>query len=118
MGHPDIQENLPLTEATFLIMLSLVPEPKHGYAIMKEVQALSEGRVVLSTGTLYGAIKRLLQQGWIERLDLAEQRPAASGRQRKAYTLTHLGQRILDAETLRLRALVAAARLRVAEKEA
>ena len=59
----------PLTESTYFILLSLSPEPKHGYAIMKEVQELSEGRVVLSTGTLYGALKRLLDEGWIIRLE-------------------------------------------------
>ena len=56
-------ENTPLTEATYFIMLSLSREPRHGYAIMKDVQSLSEDRVILSTGTLYGALKRLLKQG-------------------------------------------------------
>jgi len=88
---------------------------------MKDVQALSEGRVVLSTGTLYGALKRLLEQGWIERVDEAEQGSAESnetGRPRKAYTLTLLGKRVLDAEVARLQALVAIARLRTARGQA
>jgi len=117
----NIQENLPLTEATLFIMLSLAPEPRHGYAIMKDVQAFSEGRVVLSTGTLYGALKRLLEQGWIERVDEAEQGSAESnetGRPRKAYTLTHLGKRVLDAEVARLQTLVSVARLRTARGQA
>ena len=62
----DIESNLPLSESTFLILLSLAPGPKHGYAIMKEVAALSGNRVQLSTGTLYGALGRLLSQGLIE----------------------------------------------------
>jgi DNA-binding PadR family transcriptional regulator len=106
----DIQTNPPLTEATFFIMLSLATGPKHGYAIMKEVMDLSDRRVLLSTGTLYGALKRLLKDGWIERAaDHASSEDI--GRPRKAYTLTDLGRRILEAEASRLRALVEAARL-------
>jgi DNA-binding PadR family transcriptional regulator len=103
----DVQPFLPLREPTFFILLVLAPGPQHGYAIMKEIAVLSDGRVRLSTSTLYGAIKRLLDQGWIERA------PAASGlengRERKAYRLTELGRRILNAETARLQSLVAAA---------
>lgn len=94
-------------------MLSLAPGPKHGYAIMKNVCSLSEERIVLSTGTLYGALKRLLEQGWIERLD--EAGPDETGRPRKVYTLTALGRRILAAEIERLQALVRAADLRTVE---
>ena len=101
----------PLSEATFLILVSLGGGPKHGYAIMKEVEELSLHRVLLSTGTLYGAIKRLLADGWISRLDF----PADSnvGRERKSYSLTSRGRKVLKAETQRLRELVeiAAARL-------
>lgn len=113
----DIQSNLPLTEATFFIMLSLTAGPKHGYAIMKEVTILSDRRVVLSTGTLYGALKRLLGDGWIERVeDRADLED--SGRARKAYVLTNLGRRILEAEVDRLRTLVEVAQLRPAEERA
>jgi DNA-binding PadR family transcriptional regulator len=80
----------PLTEATFFIMLSLAPAPQHGYGIMKDVEVLSEGRVTFSTGTLYGALKRLLEQGWIERFDNPE--AAESGRPRKDYKLTDMGR--------------------------
>ena len=103
----DIQSNLPLTETTFFILLSLAPQPKHGYAIMKDVEALSHGRVRLSTGTLYGAIKRMLEQGWIERIEGDEEQE--NGRIRKSYQLTDIGQRILEAERERLGALMAAA---------
>jgi DNA-binding PadR family transcriptional regulator len=98
----------PLTEATYFILLSLSQEPRHGYAIMKDVQSLSNGGVVLSTGTLYGALKRLLEQGWIERVE-EDAASDGSGRIRKAYTLTHVGQRILSAEISRLQVLVDAA---------
>ena len=116
MLQSHVENQLPLTEATFFIMLSLSPGPKHGYAIMKDVETLSEGRVLLSTGTLYGALKRLLEAGWIDRTDDAES--AGAGRQRKVYTLTRLGRRLLEAEVERLQALVAVAQLRTAEGEA
>ena len=89
---------LPLREATFFIMVCLADKPKHGYAILKEVEALSDGRIVLSTGTLYGAIKRLLDQGWIVRSDEDD----SVGRERKSYALTDLGRRVLQAESNRL----------------
>ena len=106
----DVHDQLPLTESTFFIILSLAPGPKHGYAILKEVEALSDGRLVLSTGTLYGALKRMLDGGWIERAHDPE--PDESNRERKAYRLTKLGRRILEAETARLRRLLGVAELR------
>lgn len=105
--------DLPLTESTLLILLSLSQGPKHGYAILKEVQSLSDGRVQLSTGTLYGALKRLLDEGWIIRVDDPE--PNGTDRERKAYILTDRGRNILRAEVERLRKLVTLAKSRVAE---
>ncbi|MBZ0288748.1 MAG: helix-turn-helix transcriptional regulator [Anaerolineae bacterium] len=99
----------PLTESTFLILLSLAPEPRHGYAIMQDVASLSEGRVNLSTGTLYTALKRLLDDGWIE--PVAEE---TAPRGRKSYRLTAIGRTILDAETDRMATLAAVARRRLA----
>jgi DNA-binding PadR family transcriptional regulator len=104
----DVQADLPLTETTFFILLSLASEPKHGYAIMKEVETLSRGNVRLRTGTLYGAIKRLLAGGWIERVG-EEDEDKEQGRVRKSYRLTNLGRRILKAETIRLESLVTVA---------
>jgi DNA-binding PadR family transcriptional regulator len=89
----EVETYLPLSEVTSYILLSLAPGPRHGYAIMKDVQALSKERVILSTGTLYGAIKRLLEQEWIERVD--DPYANSSGRQRKVYRLTELGRSIL-----------------------
>jgi DNA-binding PadR family transcriptional regulator len=109
-------DDLPLTESTFFILLSLSPAPRHGYAIMKDVQALSEDRVRLSTGTLYGALKRLLDQGWVKRVD--DPAPDDSQRERKAYTLTDHGRRVLKAEVARLEKLVNAAQLRVVRDQA
>ncbi len=108
----DIANELPLTEATYFILLSLAAEPRHGYAILKDVSTLSRSRIVFSTGTLYGALKRLLEQKWIERRDEPEADEA--GRPRKAYVLTDVGRRILAAELIRLRDLVQVASLRLA----
>ena len=107
MRSPDARLDPPLSEATFYIMLSMSPGPRHGYAILKDVRFLSDKRVALSTGTLYGAIKRLLEQGWIERA--ADPRPDQAARRRQAYALTRTGRRVLDAETGRLQAMVKAA---------
>ena len=111
---PTILENLPLTESTFFIMLCLSPGPQHGYAIMKDVERLSDQRLKLSTGTLYGVLKRLLEKGWIERIEeMSDQGSAAAhARPRKSYALTHLGRSVLDAEVKRLNSLVHLARLR------
>jgi DNA-binding PadR family transcriptional regulator len=107
----EIQSQLPLTEATYFILLSLAPAPRHGYAIMKDVSELSRERVALSTGTLYSALKRMLEIGWICRSDPNEEADH-NGRQRKSYCLTNLGELILQAELQRLQGLVKAAQLR------
>ena len=102
------EQNLPLGEATFFILLSLMPSPRHGYSIMKTVEEMSNGRLQLSTGTLYGALKRMLEQAWIERYEAADDND--NGRIRKTYRLTETGKRILDAEIARMDSLVATAR--------
>ena len=103
-AEPDIQSLLPLTEATFFILLSLYPGARHGYAIMKSVQEMSRGRVTFSTGTLYGALKRLLDLGWIERR--GEEEGEENIRARKEYALTALGRKLFEAETARMGDLV------------
>lgn len=108
----DIEEYLPLTEATLYILLSLANAPKHGYAIMQDVEYLSNNRIRLSTGTLYGALKRLLEQAWVARVEGMEQDPETN-RPRKDYTLTALGRRILTAETARLQNLAHVAQQRL-----
>jgi DNA-binding PadR family transcriptional regulator len=107
----DQRTSIPLTETTYFILLSLSPRPKHGYAIMKDVEALSEERIILSTGTLYGALKRLLEMGWIVRLEDADTK--GSTRDRKVYKLTQHGRRVLEEEIARLNKLLHAANQRV-----
>lgn len=106
-----MESQLPLTEVTFFILLSLATEPKHGYAIMKDVATLSEGRLTFSTSTLYGALKRLLEQNWIARYEATE--VAETGRVQKHYQLTDSGRRILQMDIERLQKLTRAAQLRL-----
>lgn len=114
----DLTDHLPLTETTFLILLSLSANTRHGYAIMKDVESLSAGRVKFSTGTLYGAIRRMLQDGWIERVDEDRDASLSGERNKKYYSLTHTGKQILDVELKRLRELVSLAELRTSEMKA
>jgi DNA-binding PadR family transcriptional regulator len=107
-NKPDLTKEIPLTEATFFILLSLAPGAKHGYGIMQEAEQLSDGRLKLSTGTLYGAIKRLLEIGWIEKVEHPEE--GAPPRERRLYQLSDIGRSILKAETERLEQLVIQAR--------
>jgi len=106
-------ENLPLTEPVFLVLLSLAQRPRHGYSILKDVEQISGGRVVLSTGTLYGALQRLLSGGWIERFAEPD-----TSREKRAYRLSSKGRRNLEAEIERMRHLTRVAGLRVARREA
>lgn len=105
-------ETLPLTEPVLLILLSLAEHPRHGYSILKDVEEVSDGRVLLSTGTLYGALRRLLDDGWIERFEEDD-----SSRGRQAYRLTPPGRRNLQLEVSRMKQLARIANLRVARKE-
>jgi DNA-binding PadR family transcriptional regulator len=95
---------LPLTETTFFILFSLAKSPRHGYSIIKEVENLSDGRISMAAGTLYGAIKRLLDCGWIERYAVTETKPE-NMRERKLYKLSDNGQKILQTELVRIKKL-------------
>lgn len=97
---------LPLTPAAFHALLALADGPKHGYLILKDVEERTAGEVRLSTGTLYGLIKRFLDDELI-----IEQAPAASDdERRRPYRLTTLGREVAAAEAARLQRLVWAAR--------
>ena len=77
-----------LTEAVYYILLSLT-EPMHGYGIMQNVEVLSNGRVRLAAGTLYGAISTLLEKGWITALS------GEKDSRKKKYHITPLGKNVL-----------------------
>ena len=96
---------LPLPSATLHILVALAPGEKHGYAIMRDVEALSDGAVRMGPGTLYGSVKRMLADGLIEE---APARPDSEldDQRRRYYRLTGLGERIRVAELARLEALV------------
>ena len=100
------KDYLPLTETSFFILLSIAVTPRHGYAIIQEVEAMSAGRVNMATGTLYTALRRMLEDGWIERIEDAALAHGGDSRERKLYRLTDLGRSILDLETERLKSLV------------
>jgi DNA-binding PadR family transcriptional regulator len=102
----------PLSEPVVLMLTSLASEPKHGYALLKDVEELSQGRVQLSTGTLYGAIRRLLEDRWIERFEQED-----TSRDKQAYRLTPTGRTQLNTEIARLRHLLQSAPTRLGLRE-
>ena len=105
------QEFLPLTPAYFNILLALADGEKHGYSIMKEIATRTSGKLCLGPGTLYGAIKRLLEDDVIE--ESAERPdPTHDDERRRYYRLTEFGQRVAAAEAARLEELVGLARNR------
>jgi len=97
-----------LTEAIYYILLAL-QEPLHGYGIMQKTSTMSNGRLILSAGTLYGAISNLLEKGWI--LPCGESSDT-DGR-RKLYQITEKGQEVLLAELERLEELVENGRMNI-----
>jgi DNA-binding PadR family transcriptional regulator len=107
------EEVKPLTEPVLLILMSLADKPRHGYALMKDIELLSTGRVHLSTGTLYGALRRLLEDVWIERFEQDD-----TSREKQAYRLTAAGRGQLQQELGRMKQLTRAAAGRLRMREA
>ena len=107
----EVETRLPLTPALFHVLLALADGDKHGYAILKDVELRTGGDVRLSTGTLYGIVKRLLAEGMIEE---SRRRPAAErdDERRIYYHLTPLGLQVAAAEAERHEKIVALARLK------
>lgn len=91
--------NTALTEAVYYILLSLM-KPMHGYGIIQNVEQLSNGRVKLAAGTLYGAINTLLEKNWIIAL------PGEKDSRKKEYQITEAGKQMLQTELLRLKELI------------
>src|SRR5262249_10571330 len=109
MSLEDIME---VSEPVLLILLSLAGQPRHGYAILQDTERMSDGHVRLSTNTLYGALARLLDEKWIERV-----KEQNNSRKRQTYRLTAAGRRNLQMEVAQLKQLTRVAALRVARKE-
>lgn len=100
---------LPLPPAVFHILIALADRDRHGYSIMQDVAARTGGKVQLSAGTLYSAIRRMLEQGLIE--ELAESPDASStDERRRYYRLSRFGKRAAAAEVDRLNELLQQAR--------
>lgn len=95
----DKNQNTPLTEAVYYILLSVMT-PLHGYGIIQKVKDMSGGRLVLAAGTLYGAITNLLTKGWIATAGEEE------NTRKKEYIITDSGKAVLEAELARLEELV------------
>jgi DNA-binding PadR family transcriptional regulator len=112
--EPDPASFLPLTPAIAHILLAVADQDRHGYAIMQEIERITDGAVRMGPGTLYGTIKRMLSAGLIEETD---ERPDSgtpdsqrNDERRRYYRATALGRRVLEDETARMASLVSAAR--------
>lgn len=101
--------NAPLTPAVLHILLALSVAERHGYGIMKQVEADSRGKVKMGPGTLYGSLGRMIDAGFIRESDKKVD-PAMDDERRVYYQLTGLGQKALAAELERYREVVAVAR--------
>jgi DNA-binding PadR family transcriptional regulator len=109
MHDPTPDSLLPLPAAVFHILIALADRDRHGYSIMQDVAARTDGKVQLSAGTLYSSIRRMLEQGLIE--ELAESPdPSSTDERRRYYRLTRFGRRVAAAEAARLTALLKQAR--------
>jgi len=100
-----------IRRSTYFVLAALLDGPLHGYAILKRVAELSDGETRLSTGTLFGALDRLVESGLVE----AGEEERVEGRVRRAYTLTHDGHAAVAAEAGRLRRAARVVEARVAK---
>lgn len=104
-----MDKNIPLTEVVFYILLA-VRNPKHGYGIIQDVEQMTDGRVVLGAGTLYGAIQTLEKRKWIRIYSVETE-----SRKKKEYVITELGREVFEEERKRLEELLENAELMIRE---
>jgi len=107
--EPNASGFLPLSPQVFHILVALADRDQHGYSIMQDVEARTGGELRLSPGTLYGSIKRMLEQGLILELRRRD-RPDDNDERRRYYRLTPLGRKVVKAEALRMSELIEQAR--------
>jgi DNA-binding PadR family transcriptional regulator len=109
MATPDPHAQLPLTPVVLHILLALADERngKHGYAVAREVEEVTDGQISMGPGTLYGSIQRMLDAELIEERRGAR---ADDDERRRYYRLTSFGRRVLSLEVARLASVVAIAR--------
>ncbi len=105
----------PLPAAQLHILLALADGEKHGYAVMREVESMTDGEVTMGPGTLYGTVKKMLNAGLIEETDQRPD-PEMDDERRRYYRMSGLGARVLDAETARLERLVKTAQAKQARR--
>lgn len=108
---PTTSPNQPLTPAVFHILLVLAGAERHGYGIMKQVEADSQGKVAMGPGTLYGSLKRMLEAGLVRESDRRVD-PEMDDQRRIYYQITGAGRDALAAELERYRRIVAVAQQR------
>jgi DNA-binding PadR family transcriptional regulator len=101
----EVRDFVPLPPAPLHIVLALNRGERHGYALMSDVQELSDGLIKMGPGTLYGSLKKLRAQGLIEETE-GRVDPSLDDERRRYYRLTGLGQAVCNAEIQRLSALV------------
>ena len=107
----DPESFLPLPQAQFHVLVALTAGERHGYAIMQEVEESSNGLVRMGPATLYGTLKRLVDDGLAEEAsNRADRNDRDDDQRRRYYRLTGLGQRVCAAETDRVAGLVRIAR--------
>jgi DNA-binding PadR family transcriptional regulator len=102
------EDLLPLLGAVFQILVALADRERHGYGIMQDIADRTGGKFRLSPGTLYGSIKRMLEQELIEESDERPD-PSLDDERRRYYRITEFGRRVAGAETERLSRLVSQA---------
>jgi len=108
-SHDEIDALLPLPTAVFHILVALADRERHGYSIMQDVAARTDGKVRLSAGTLYSAVRRMLEQGLIEELRDSPD-PQSDDERRRYYGLTQFGRDVAAAEARRVHDMLRAAR--------
>ncbi len=108
-SHCDPEALLPLTPAAFHILLSLADGERHGYSIMREISAQTQGKLRIGPTTLYRSIRQLLETGLIEESDERPD-PALDDERRRYYRLSDFGRQVAVAEVKRLDEVLAIAR--------
>jgi len=109
---PDVETLLPLSPAVFHILLALAEGERHGYAIMRDIEDRTDGVVRVGPGMLYGSIKWLLADRFIEAATPARTNRRGDDERRRYYRLTTAGRDLLEAEAARLEAALDLARAR------
>lgn len=110
--HDDLESILPLSPTNFHVLVAMADGPRHGYAIAREVEELTDGRIVMGPGTLYGSLQRMVASGLIAEAENPGE-DALHASRRRYYGMTSTGSAALRAESERLLRAVHVARERL-----